>query len=533
MYGESQYYTPYEQDVPYGQAHNMPPPQPMQQMQGMSQQQQPYGMGQNTPQPMGLMPANQQGFPNMGSPFTNNSMSPQNFAKGGSVTSKNLKMAVEALRKQGDGRDQILAHINPEEAMELAQRHGGDINQRTGLPQFGWWERMWDGIFEGGHKVVDKVGLPVSNFLGKTLATAAGTMLGGPLGGVLGGTLAGGALEGHQENPNYGRGLLGGAMHGGLQAFGGPMLGRALGVSAGGTAGTLMGMSAPKLGMLGSSLGLGLGASNAAGAAAGRSAAYSRLANVGKAAGAPAAGGGGGGILSSIFGGGGSDTGAGGGLLGGGLLDKALLATALLGTMGAKKEVPKEPSMQDMINNGPKWGPEHQPRDIKPISRELKHFDSDNYTPGFKPEQLYYNEVNPVAKYASGGHVFQGAQSGQADNLDEHLPAGGYVIDASTIGDLGDGNTQAGANQIRALATLGSGRNYKKGGTPKGFVPAKVSAGEAYIEPETVTAIGKGDNSKGAKRLEKMVNNVRKHKRSSSKGLPPKAKNIKAYLGSK
>lgn len=53
-----------------------------------------------------------------------------------------LKYAAEALRRHGQRGDQVLAHINPEEAIQLAITQGADINPHTGLPQFGFWKKF-------------------------------------------------------------------------------------------------------------------------------------------------------------------------------------------------------------------------------------------------------------------------------------------------------------------------------------------------------------------------------------------------------
>jgi hypothetical protein len=102
---------------------------------------------------------------------------------------------------------------------------------------------------------------------------------------------------------------------------------------------------------------------------------------------------------------------------------------------------------------------------------------------------------------------FDGESGGQDDNIYTDIPEGTFIVDASTTSDLGDGNSDAGANNIKAM----------------------VSDKEVAILPEEVAAIGNGSHKKGVKKLEKMTKNVRKHKRGSEK-LPPKAKSIKEYM---
>jgi hypothetical protein len=46
------------------------------------------------------------------------------------------------LQSLGEDEDGILAHINPEEAAYLEEYFGSDINPYTGLPQFGFFDRL-------------------------------------------------------------------------------------------------------------------------------------------------------------------------------------------------------------------------------------------------------------------------------------------------------------------------------------------------------------------------------------------------------
>ena len=121
------------------------------------------------------------------------------------------------------------------------------------------------------------------------------------------------------------------------------------------------------------------------------------------------------------------------------------------------------------------------------------------------PDTQYRKEsINPLHELM----FFQGHTGGQDDLIPTRIPEGSYIVDASTVANLGDGNTNAGAQKL---------------------INAFVSDGEVQIPPHAVTRLGKGDNDLGAKKLDKMVKNVRKHKGGSIK-LPPKAKPIKNYI---
>jgi len=63
------------------------------------------------------------------------------------------------------------------------------------------------------------------------------------------------------------------------------------------------------------------------------------------------------------------------------------------------------------------------------------------------------------------------------------------------------------------------------------FVPAQIADGEVVLDAPLVTAIGGGDNKRGAKLLDKMREELRAHKRSApDTKIPPKAKSPLEYL---
>ena len=62
-------------------------------------------------------------------------------------------------------------------------------------------------------------------------------------------------------------------------------------------------------------------------------------------------------------------------------------------------------------------------------------------------------------------------------------------------------------------------------------IPAMLADGEYVMDAEVVSALGNGSNKAGAKVLDEMRKNIRKHKRSGSLGsIPPKAKSPLAYM---
>lgn len=74
---------------------------------------------------------------------------------------------------------------------------------------------------------------------------------------------------------------------------------------------------------------------------------------------------------------------------------------------------------------------------------------------------------------------------------------------------------------------------YAAGGT-KGQddkIPALLSDGEYVLDADIVAALGDGNNAAGAAALDKMRENIRRHKRSApANKIPPKAKSPEAYM---
>lgn len=129
------------------------------------------------------------------------------------------------------------------------------------------------------------------------------------------------------------------------------------------------------------------------------------------------------------------------------------------------------------------------------------------------------------------GYYAQGGGTGQSDDIPAMLHDGDYVIDADAVSALGDGSSKAGAE---ALAKFQAHFPHHDTGSSKGRpVPAKIADGE-YVFPEAfVTALGEGDNKRGAKLLDEMRKELRMHKRAApTSKIPPKAHSPLDYLQS-
>ncbi len=146
---------------------------------------------------------------------------PPAFARGG-------LNQIAAAGRRGDSQ---LAHINPFEA-KLLQSYGGSgtINPATGLPEFGFFGDLWDGV-----KSVAKVAVPIAAmFVAPYLAPyLGGSMLAaGAVTGGLGAALTGG---------NIGQGALLGGLGGGLGGMAGSAANNALGLGLGNTGQAVLG----------------------------------------------------------------------------------------------------------------------------------------------------------------------------------------------------------------------------------------------------------------------------------------------------
>lgn len=412
--------------------------------------QQPYGAQNTAPQSIMQNPQMMQQNSLQSSPFPSIFGTRPTYARGGRVSPMS-KMA-EHLRSRGQGYDSILAHISPEEAMELEQRHGGNINPETGLPQYGFWENA----------------LPV-------LASIAGGLIAGPFGAIGAGALTQGVISAGDSDTPLQSGLMGGLRGAGTGALTGLGMGAlghagALGAGGAGTIGGMFGVGTGKIAGLSGLLGSGASKAGAARAAAmsslkglgsGRTAA---MAGLGKLAGTAA------------------PTGVKGALTGLGskaasllnntsLLDKGLLGTAILGSLGGKTSEEQPRKMyedNDKVLSQPSWRPDQMPANVGPLSRQF-HAHPNEFNAGMMPEHQYF---------AEGGRYYTGAEGGQADNINARVSPGEYVWDADVVSALGDGNSEAGAKILdKARSRI---RSHKRSASPN-TIPPKAKSLSHYM----------------------------------------------------
>jgi hypothetical protein len=516
----------------------------------------PYIQGMNPPIPGGGNASSSDTpypiEPSLATPYLNPSPTSNNtnsYAEGGKVKKRKkgkksqgmnpFPTLAEMIRQQGGEEDLILAHINPIEAQMLGVlANGGKINETTGLPQFGFLNKPW----KATKSILGGAGGAI---LGNMILPGVGGILGGALGQGLQHTARGkdpfqGALKG------AGIGAIlpsaASAASGGLNMLGSSKLGTYLG-NYGNTNAILPALG---FGQQASSAG-NMGAAGRMFAANSTGNALSNFNNRSKMSGVSAGdeGGEGGSFIDTLMGKTKNFLSEPANLLSAGVLASSLLNRPKEKTPEKLAEEQKRYQKALMLNNSElsqkeaaslaeeqmkrriarnKFLPEERLGNVEPLytrtntpdeyrrtGKWLNYYNNPEFSGNpimmkiggsVHPRGLYEEEYE---EYPSG--LIEGIGGGQDDDIRMDVPENSYFVDASTVSDLGDGNTKAGAKKIQAL----------------------VSNGEFFISPEKVTNLGKGNNEMGVKLLDKMVKNVRKHK-GGKVNLPPKAKSLASYI---
>ena len=103
---------------------------------------------------------------------------PVEYAGGG------LHMAAEAVRDGGRGDDEVLLHVSPEEYDALVAMWGEpDINPMTGLPEYGFLSKIWKKVKKAVKKIVKS---PLFSFLAPMALNVFAPGLGAAIGKTLG-----------------------------------------------------------------------------------------------------------------------------------------------------------------------------------------------------------------------------------------------------------------------------------------------------------------------------------------------------------
>jgi hypothetical protein len=445
----------------------------------------------------------------------------QKFAMGGEVNEpgRPTDPELEKIRLEGRKGDTELAIITPfllETFSKWAGREPGE--NPNGIPEFAFFSNLFKGFV--------RIAAPI-----------AGAIFGGPLGAALAGGLAT-KLTGGSWGQSLGAGALGG-----FGAMAAPILGGSFQSAFPGVAGSL---GSATRGIFGQNIGNALGNLFTPGVGGGVVSGLggAGLGNVGLSGvgqmilgraqeagqGAAQAGiqapgqTGGSGLLGRLLGGSALP------LIGSGLLmakghgeeKKSLRDYERALREGESRQRQEAESNRERLGFNAPLSParpfQYRPTNI-PIPQE-------QYERGIVPNYFNYNLAE---QNAAGGGAIRGDGKGQQDNIPKKIKENSYIIDASTVSDIGDGSSEAGIKDLdRYFGKIPSrGMQQKAKG---GYIDALVSNQEYEVSPERVTAIGGGSNEKGAKILKKFVKEVRARKRTSGQKLPPKAKPISGYL---
>lgn len=433
---------------------------------------------------------------------------PYPFKRGGKVKGKKTSRLAEIIRRQGNHGDNILAHINPQEAAMLKQAGGsGTTNPKTGLPQF-FFKGVQNFVKNPGKTVKKSISNPKRTLadLIATAATVAGAVTGNPYIAAAGGG-ARSAIRGDKENPLIGA-LKSTGYSTGLNALGN-MAGSSLVAPE-------MSWTTPFSAHKGKALGVSAGDMSERGGSLTRAEKEGLTNEYYKNAEKQA-------LIKSLepkpsF------------------MEKAgdfltKPETMLtLGTLGLnaynslkpeKKE--KKISPEEKANEIKRYRSAMQlsPEEIQNSNEYLKLLEgrSNNdssmlerkrYRKASTPEEMqktgkafaYYDNPNfsGTPEYKKGGEIMRpgyinGNSGGQDDKIKTNLQDGGYILDAYTVSGMGDGNSMAGAHKLDKMLE---------------HIPAKVSAGEYYVPPSKVDDIGDGSNEKGVHILDVMRKDIKK-----------------------
>ena len=469
-------------------------------------------------------------------------------AKGGST-----RAAAERTRRAGRGDDEILMHVTPDEAQILEGMWGKpQTNPNTGMPEYGFFKKAWKKIKSGVKKVV---GSKVFGMVAPILLNAIpgiGTGLSIALQAGLGAMTA----QARGEKPLLG--AVAGAATGASSAIGkaagaakeagtftvkkaaAAAAGKALaaGVKGAAETGSLQGF-AP--GAVGSGVMSGLGAvANLAAPAAAADAPISGLPGGGKGVvpGDPSA------VLGSTLAGAtlspGALTEAAGpawmrGLKKWGPL-AAVSALPLLGAFGEEEEEERPPSA---VRPG-----FEESLPLYTMNRQFRGLPSeeDYYTYGqvgapYSGQQLFLEPdpfpLEPPPDEAGELEEGVGGLGAIGQQTAEQMRAGLY---GPQVGFQRGGEFDYWEQNDDALGVEGvsaRGRYVKGPGTGRSDdIEARLSDGEYVMDAETVALLGDGSGDEGAKKLDAMRSNLRKHKaKNLSKGeFSHKAKSPDQYM---
>lgn len=452
----------------------------------------------------------------------------QGFARGG------LAYAAERLAGAGRGGDTMLAHINPREAAMLRRAGGsGSINPQTGLPEYGFFKKLFKAILPvaamfvapmvggwiGSTALGSAIGSTASAALGGALTGGAASALGGgnfAQGAVMGALGAGGgealgsmvapSLSGATQNM-IGSGLIGGL--GGAASGQGFAQGALRGAAGAGLGSAVAGLAGDGPGAMSAgvrqggqtfghalSAGMSPGEAVASGALSGLAAGLGHtprrplqeLGQIGQDA-SPGVRADTGlqepvGALNQVAG---ADSGFG---LNMKTIGSALPLLSLLGAAQTPQDIAAasqsmSPEQREYFNRASvAWDWDRMKQDAAAQGVGLGAYMAQNWD---KVQGGAYNK--PAAQQvqmARGGalsniaYLARGAGTGRSDQIDARLSDGEFVVDAETVAMLGDGSTKAGAEKLEQMRS--ELRAHKGKALAKGKFSPNAKSPLAYLK---------------------------------------------------
>lgn len=442
---------------------------------------------------------------------------PQNnfgYARGGRVSGSNqdLPSLAEMIRREGNNEDTILAHINPIEAMMLKRMGGsGTINQRTGLPQFSFWNKPWKATRAS---------------LGGIGGTVIGNMILPGIGGVIGGALGQGTQHA-ARGKKFGEGALKGAAIGAMAPTAASLAGMgasSLGATGVGSALSNYGAQNGILASLGmGGLGESLGFSGAATGAPMKEYALSNLTNnVVLPQGASAASGAGGASGSTGFL---SQLGANSSKFFSKPQNLLALASAAGSMAGRKKEKTPEQLARDKKRYEQALLLTAEERAAKEAdmlaNRQMERRIERN---SILPEQRF--AVNPIYRRTASPDEYR--RTGQWLNYHDNPQFTGSPLMMKHGGRAQHPDIEIDEMEMDYPANAGRYIHGYTGGQDD-KIDARLSDGEYVISADVVSHLGDGNNMAGSKKLDHFMKSVRKSKGAKPE-LPPKVKSLASYI---
>jgi hypothetical protein len=403
----------------------------------------------------------------------------------------------EIIRQQGEGEDTILAHINPIEAAVLKSMGGsGTINPKTGLPQFG--------LFSNPKKWFKSV-------VGPAAGVVLGNMILPGLGGIIGGALGGATGSAVRGRKDYMQSALRGASMGAAAPTAASLLGSGASSMGAGSVGNYLTNYGNTNAILPS---LGIGNNAGSGSIPGVQAGESTASTVGREAGKKA--------IEQSF------------------ADKLMvnskdfftqpsniMSTAVLANqlIPQKEKKVKETTPEEIAANEKRYRNASRlsqaeleaeaayslaQREAKRRARNnLYGLESSSVTP-------LYRKVNSPAEYENTRRWLEYYDNPEFTGNQVRMKEGGSF------------NPYSSYEIEYPMGIIGYLNGYSGGQDDD--INAKLSDGEYVIDASTVSDLGDGNNANGAKKLDQMRRNIREHKRGGSIKMPPKAKSLLSYM---